>query len=206
MSEIFQSIKELATAAWDKAVDVTGLRIIPYPLLHYPEDNSVCTLDVPGYRQTQTYTCGFVAGLMVLHYFDPDQSACQFYERVRPSIEDGTPTSRLVKALRASGIRVGERRNLTFDWMASFVKKGMPIITAVRRDSGISHWIVVYGVGYRPRRLFIAGDGIPYWDGRCELSYAEFNRKWDGRGEGLVCSKARSGASDCPSPRQSRRL
>ncbi len=43
------------------------------------------TLAVPGYRQVESDTCGFAAGLMVLHTFHPRADIDAFYRRVRPT-------------------------------------------------------------------------------------------------------------------------
>ncbi len=64
----------------DFIADRTGLRLLPDRLRH-PRDPSVETLKVPGYYQAQQYTCGFVAGMMVLRYFDPDYPVERFYQR-----------------------------------------------------------------------------------------------------------------------------
>jgi hypothetical protein len=89
MSEFFHSIREVAGEWWNSLVEKTRLRTVSYPLLHHPDDASVCTLDLPWYRQAQTYTCGFVAGLMVLHYFRPRRSIDRFLRLTYPTPENG---------------------------------------------------------------------------------------------------------------------
>ena len=61
---------ETLTGLLDWAAGVTKVRSLPDILLH-PDDSDVVTLGVPGRFQTQAYTCGFVAGLMILRYFRP---------------------------------------------------------------------------------------------------------------------------------------
>jgi hypothetical protein len=188
-----ESIKERIVSLWDTTLDAAGWRIVPDPLPH-PDDEGICTLDVPGYKQIQSYTCGFVAGAMVLHTFHPHRSLRKFFERCNPSHANGLEIQPLIRSLRSSGVGVSERHHLGFPEIVRTIDEGFPIITLVKAKllgEKMQHWVVIYGYGLSPNRVFIAGDGPPVVGtlmGRKELLWSEFrSRKWDPRGFGLVC-------------------
>jgi hypothetical protein len=184
-------IKELLKPGADDFAEKTGCRVIPDILAH-PHCQNVCTLDMPGYRQLESYTCGFVAGLMVLHTFHPEKSIKRFFNVVASDTEYGTQPHRLVKSLRACGVGVSERGDLNFAAICDMIEEGFPIITLVRTGSpDVVHWVVIYGYGTKPNRVFIAGDGLPlvgHLLGHKQALWPEFARKkWAEKGFGLVC-------------------
>jgi hypothetical protein len=172
------SIGEAATTALDIFAKQTGVRVLNLPLSH-PRTREVTTLMVPGYKQTQTYTCGFVAGLMVLHALYPKSSIEAFYRRVNPDPKWGTTNKKLLEALKLSGIGVSVRRGMQFRDIQRHIDAGFPIITLVKTgDEYTTHWVVIYGYGNEsgknPPRVFVAGrqlfhqPAIP-WPRFCEL-------------------------------------
>ena len=166
----------------------TGIWVLPDWLSH-PNSDDVITLDVPGYFQANTFSCGVTAGLMVLHTFHPSRSKDRFYRRVDPCPEDGTSTAQLVRALRQSRIGVGVRYDLSWDRVNRNVSDGYPIITVVKTgDEDVEHWVVIYGVGKKPNRVFIAANGC-LWITRREYRWKELCSLWppEGKGFGLVC-------------------
>ena len=179
MSGLWSSL----TRAWDRHAPFAFLKD---PLVH-PKEDGVVTLDVPGYRQVQTYTCGYVAGMMVLHYFRPRASADRFWNKCRPDPEDGMGQRKLVRALRSSGVKVGERRHFGFDELHRAIAAGKPVITTVTLPT-TDHWVVIYGVGVSPRRVFIAGNGFPYLNRNKVMTWAQFARHRGGVDGGLICS------------------
>jgi len=147
------------------------------------------TVDVPGYRQVNSYACGAVAGLMALHTFRPDVGARAFVARVAPDPDDGTPASRIVRALEHHGVGARRRYDLDFDKIVRAIDQGCPIITLRNTsDPESSHWIVVYGYGVRPRRLFVGGNGLLR---NPPVPWGTFRRQWSQQGYGLVCSPRR---------------
>jgi hypothetical protein len=162
-------------------------KVIPYRLNH-PDDDNVETLNIRGYRQTDSYSCGFAAALTVVHAWFPHKSIGRFYKEVNPHPEDGTSQTKLVKVLRENHVAVSVHDDLDFDKIAAIIEDRHPIIVTVKRDGGDSHWVVIYGVGHSPRRVFIAGNTFPHrWIGRTEYPWGEFYRMWYGIGEGLIC-------------------
>ena len=175
----------------DDFAEKTGLRVMPDFLAH-PRGDNICTLDMPGYRQIESYTCGFIAGLMVLHTFHPGMSIKRFFDIVGPSAETGTQVSKLVKSLRVCDVGVSQKDDLTFSKICSSIEEGFPIVTLVHtEDPEVDHWVVIYGYGRKPNRVFIAGCGLPlisHLYGEKEVLWAEFAKKrWSDTGFGLVC-------------------
>jgi hypothetical protein len=182
---------ESAKKALDVFASATGMRLFPDPLMH-PGGEDVCTLDLPGYRQLESYTCGFVAGAMVLHTFRPGASLKKFFAHCSPDYEHGLDTKPLIRCLRANGIGVSQRHNLDFERIVSTIDQGYPIITLTKTPrSDEEHWVVIYGYGKKPNRVFVAGEGLPlinHLTGQKEIPWSTFSRsKWAERGFGLVC-------------------
>jgi hypothetical protein len=166
----------------------TGLAAVRARLPAGTGDGEV-TIDVPGYRQVNSYACGAIAGLMVLRTFKPDASVRAFIARVAPDPEDGTPATRITRALEHHGIAVRRRYDLDFDKIARAIDAGHPIITLRNTsDPDSSHWIVVYGVARRPRRLFVGGNGLL---SNPPIPWGTFRRQWSQQGYGLVCAPRR---------------
>jgi hypothetical protein len=169
----------------------TRERLLPDPLSH-PACERANTLDLPGYKQMDGYSCGFVAGAMVLRAFHPRRSLRRFFNLCRSDYDRGISTTALISALRASGVGISIRRDLTFSGIVKTLDAGYPIITVVHTPvPNVDHWVVIYGYGRNPNRLFIAGDGlriIRVWGARKEVAWDTFQQTvWAYRGQGLVC-------------------
>jgi hypothetical protein len=191
-NELPNIVQDIAKKSLDSLSSLTGWRIVPEPLAH-PDDPNVCTLDVPGYKQIESYTCGYVAGAMIMHTFHPRRSLERMIKLCAPDYETGVQTTTLVRALRASGIGVAVRENLTFADICKAIESGYPIVTLTKTPrEDVVHWVVIYGYGKATNRLFIAGDDK--WNfigtllGRKEVSWSDFQRSiWGQRGFGLIC-------------------
>lgn len=180
------TLSELASRALDTFSETTGFVAVRDRLLH-PGGDDVVTLDVPGYKQTNTFCCGATAGLMILRKFKPNASISAFYRLVDPDPDHGTDTGELVRALKKSGVGVDVRYNLTWRSVRRTIHDGYPIATVVNtKDSSIHHWVVIYGVGVNPNRVYLAGDGLP-WIGKREHAWPDFTSRWRPKGFGLVC-------------------
>ena len=186
-------ISEIAIKIRDDITIATGV-VVVRDLLTFSDadDDNAVTLDVKGYRQTDSFSCGFVAGLMALHTFYPKRSIDRFYKLVSPDRDWGTSTTRLLRALRSSGVAVTNQRNLNFDSLYDTVQAGYPLITTVKNGTADDeHWIMIYGVGKSPKRVFIAGNSIPvfgYLTRDHEMRWVDFKKIWAPNGFGLVCS------------------
>jgi hypothetical protein len=102
-------------------------------------------------------------------------------------------TTTLVRALRASGIGVSCRTKMPFADICEAIDSGYPIISLTKTPrSDEVHWVVIYGYGKKPDRVFIAGDDklnfIGTWLGRKEVRWVDFRRSvWGEAGFGLIC-------------------
>jgi hypothetical protein len=166
----------------DRLADKTGIRIMP-DILPHPGGDDVTTLAVPGYRQIDSFSCGAAAALMAVRTFRPGFPAGDFHDLCSPV--DGIQNQRLIRFLRKSGLGVSERGDLTFTAIAEQIDAGFPIITLVNEKDGLQHWVVIYGVGRKPNRVFVAGVKLPFI-GRKAFTWREFSRTWV-TGYGLVC-------------------
>jgi len=172
------------TVNW--VADQTGIRVIGDSLPH-PREPSVQTLRIPGYVQLQPHTCGYVAGLMILHYFRPDYPAERFYQLIRPHQRWGVSRSRLVDTLRLCGLHSTWHRDLDFGKITKAIDQNRPIAMVVRTQTA-KHWVVVYGYGRKPNRLFVAANGLPLLS-RKLYPYSFFRTHyWAEPGSGLVCA------------------
>ena len=173
---------------WDESMEKTTLRVWPSPLTR--ADKNAITLNLPGYRQVCFYTCGFVAGLMVARAHDPELSIEKFYQLVNPT-EDGTSDEQIMEALEKVGVKAKRRLDLSFTNIGKSIMANHPIITSVDRGHLGLHWVVIYGFGWDPLRIFVAGNEVPGLG--CllrshEMTWSDFKDVWDPYGDGLVCS------------------
>lgn len=169
----------------DKLSDWTGVTYFIDPL-EYASCKGEKTLPISGYRQLDSYSCGFVAGLMVLHLFQPNADGEEFYQDVEGD-EDGTTTAQLRRALKQWGVRTSHRQRLNRRSIVSCIDNGNPVIIGVKKPPS-DHWVVIYGYG--PDYLFMAGDGLPWMSKK--ISMRRFMHYWSPRGSGIVCSRERA--------------
>jgi hypothetical protein len=164
----------------------TGI-VVVHANLPYADGEDEVTLDVPGYRQTDSFGCGFAAGLMVLHTFKPRASLDRFYTSVAPNQREGSTPARIIRALGERGISAHPRYDLGFAQIKRAIDAGKPIITLVTSTkANTEHWVVVYGYGLRPNRVFVAGHGLRAGTGA--RRWAQYRRESARAGYGLVCS------------------
>lgn len=171
---------------WDDFWEKTGIELISQPLNDPSDDESETILEIPGYRQTKSYTCGFVAGLMILHTFRPTASITNFYHAVSPLQKEGTTTAKLVSALRLFKIGVKTRRNMTFDEIAEAIEDGTPIATTIEKGKD-EHWIVIYGYGVGPSRLFIAGNNFAGLPMGTDILWSDYKKLIPSNPDWLIC-------------------
>jgi len=186
------------TAGWigDRITDWTGYAATKIPLQQAKGQKEV-TLDVPGYMQLNSYCCGAVTVAMVVKYFRPQMSFGQIYATVDPSPECGAGRTSVARALRTCGVHVSRQHRLTFEQLCSAIDQNRPVLAVIHNPGAeADHWVVVYGYGRRPNRVFIACNGLP-WSRSNRVTRREFERIWTPRGNGIICSKNR------PAPRSS---
>jgi len=141
------------------------LRLIPDPSLGHPDPNEGESLDIRGYTQLDTYSCGAVAGWTILRALYPKSSWKDFYAKCPPSPEDGLDDMPLLKALRSFGIGVGTKGDgLTFEAIKKAIGSGYPILTVLSRGRDLAHWVVIYGYSEtkkpKSQLVYVAGNNF----------------------------------------------
>jgi ABC-type bacteriocin/lantibiotic exporter with double-glycine peptidase domain len=146
-------------------------------------DATVKTLTIPGYSQVRQYTCGYASALMVLHYFRRFVPGRTLYERLGTN-HTGTSQNAMVRELRRSGIAVNIRYDLNLDVLRRAIDRNKLVVGYHHR---LEHWVVLYGYGRDPDRVFVAD---PLRHLRHEHLWSCYGPKLDGFG--IVCSARRS--------------
>lgn len=150
-----------------------------YHLVHPDGDGHVTTLPVHGVRQARNYTCGFATALMVLRYFGSDIPGLELYRRLGTD-RDGTRQSAIVRELRAAGLRANIRYDVDFARVCREIDRNKLIIGYLHDDE---HWLVLYGYGRNPMRVFVAD---PDPDASCEHPWDTYSPRL--ARFGIICS------------------
>lgn len=138
------------------------------------------TLALPGYRQARNYSCGYAAALMVIRHFHPDAPALELFGRLGTG-RDGTRQTAIVRELRRSGVSANVRYDVHFGRIVRSIDQGKPIIGYLH---DIDHWMVIYGYGRAPDRVFVA-DPEPHE--ACEHSWSSYGSRL--AHFGIICSQ-----------------
>ncbi len=117
---------------------------------------------------------------MVLRYFGRTLPAETLFEQLNTA-RDGTRQTAIVQTLRSAGVHANIRYDMTFDNLARQLDRGKLVVGYL---SDIEHWLVVYGYGRTPRRVFVA-DPRPHH--RCQEPWSSYGARL-GR-FGIVCSR-----------------
>ncbi len=110
----------------------TICRYLEHPWTSSWQDRREVILPVPGYFQLDTYSCGFVIGLAVVHSYLPDVDPQEFAVTVRPSPSEGVSEPQLIDALRRFGVRVLRHRHPNFGTFDQQLRLGRPVIVPLR--------------------------------------------------------------------------
>jgi len=179
-----------------KLAEFIGPRI-PASLRRIPDlwddfaDEGDVKLRVKFYSQTDWFSCGPVAASIVVETFHPRADFAAIYRECRPDPLEGTSTARLISGLRTFSVRVSRRRDLGFDELATAIEQGYPIIAGVTYQT-YGHWVVLYGVNRRRKRLFVCNVGC-LGHSRQECTWREWKSWRDPACEALICSGKRFG-------------
>lgn len=173
MNRALQILQDRAVRFADVLSDLSGYAAMRVPLQKACRPGEV-TLDLAGYRQVNSYSCGAVAAAMIAKWFRPGLSFDRVYAAVHPSPESGAGALQVTRALRALGIHVSRKTNLSFPAICHAIDAGQPILVCLRTSrADTNHWVVLYGYGRRPRLVFVAGRGLPFI-GRQRLKWRVF--------------------------------
>jgi hypothetical protein len=147
------------------------------------------TLDLLDYLQTNSYGCGAIAAVMVVRHFHPQVGFGTAYDAVAPLPALGAQPRQVARAMRLCGLRVKARRQVQFGDLCLFIKEGSPFLVVIRYPGADSrHWVVVYGYRRIPDQVYIANNDLPFFS-RNRMSWSIFQKFWEHKGNGLVCSK-----------------
>jgi hypothetical protein len=150
-----------------------------FHLLRPTADPRVTTLPVPGFRQARDYTCGFAATLMVLRYFGADIPGVELFRRLGTD-KGGTRQNAIVRELRAAELRANVRYDVNFTRICREIDRNKLVIGYLHDDE---HWLVIYGYGRDPDRVFVAD---PHPSRECEHAWQPYGERLSGFG--IVCS------------------
>jgi len=159
----------------DQLADALELKHLPDYLTH-PDPEEGASLELTGYSQMHSYTCGAVAGWMVVKAIWPRRSAQKFYQTIAPDPELGTSTRRLIATLKLARVGV-ERTKPKFRHIVEAIDAGFPLIACIDRpNTGYQHWVVIYGYGRQPKTVYLAGNRWEWQRGLKPniLSFVEF--------------------------------
>ncbi len=163
------------------------IAVLPKPHLAPPyfppaprSDPSVRALPIRAYYQARPYTCGFASVLTVLHAYRRYVPAQEVYDRLGTNFT-GTSQNAIIRELRNAGVGASLRYSMSFDDMKGCLDRGKLIISYHHR---LEHWVVLYGYGTGPDRVFVA-DSLP--NNRSEQLWSRYGEKL--RGFGIVCNR-----------------
>lgn len=159
----------------------------PFAVLHRPDDARVVTLPLPGYRQAKNYSCGFATALMVARHYGVELAAPELYALVGTTYW-GTSQTALVRALRQVGVRANIRYDVDFERLATAIDRGKLVVGYLGDDE---HWLVLYGYGRDPDRVYVAD---PRPSQGCEHPWDAYGARLGGFG--IVCSRPRAEAEE----------
>ena len=123
------------TGSANRVTDPTALVALPVPI-EQPEGPREVTLDLPGYLQTNSYSCGAMSAAMVVHRFRPRMGFSRIYDAVDPSPKFGAEPLQVVQALRSCGLRVSHRKKLSFARLCRAIDRGRPIVVLIHKRIG----------------------------------------------------------------------
>jgi len=156
-------------------------------------DATARTVPILGHRQVRSYTCGYASALTVLRYYQPDTRARELYERLGTGA-DGTRQTAIIRELRAAGLGASARYDFDFDRLRAAIDQDKLVVAYFYPAE---HWVVLYGYGTDPDRVFVADSraGEP-----CEHAWAGYGPAL--RGFGIVVSSREPRVIALPEPGQ----
>lgn len=116
------------------------------------------TLPMRAYCQTDSFSCAVSAGWSVLSLLVPESDLQKFDKDCAPCPKMGTPSRRLVKALRKHGASVRLAR-MSLAMVRKCLGSGHPILTAIHCEDDLYHWVAIYGIS--GNMVLLSGRVIP---------------------------------------------
>jgi ABC-type bacteriocin/lantibiotic exporter with double-glycine peptidase domain len=116
---------------------------------------------------------------MVLRFFERDLPAPELFRRLGTG-RDGTRQNSIVRELRRANVSANIRYDVDFERLRTAINRDKPIIGYLDDDE---HWLVIYGYGLDPARVFVAD---PRPNQRCEHLWGQYGPRLNQFG--IVCS------------------
>ena len=152
--------------------------------LRVPHPSNGTSLDIAGYRQNDGYSCGAIAGYIVLKAIHGDVNFREFYEKVAPCPKNGTTDRKLISTLKLFGV-ITKKSDKRLSWreITRAIDGGFPILTTFNYwSSEDTHWVVLYGYS-RSRDIYIAN---PESRAPHRVSYKKYSELYSGD-SGYIC-------------------
>ena len=137
------------------------------------------TLEVSGFRQVRSYTCGYAATALVLDFFGEYVPAAQLFRRLGTG-RDGTRQNAIVREIRAQGIAASVRYDVGFERICNEIDRDKLVVSYL---ADAEHWVVLYGYSRQPDRVYVA-DSRP--EESCEHPWKLYGPRLNQFG--IVCS------------------
>jgi hypothetical protein len=167
---------------WDYIVGKLDIQTIAYVGPEAPLKKDGVCLDLPLYRQVDSFSCGPVAGWTVIKGIYPEaniRNKKAFFKLCRPNPVFGTTTNKLVSALKKTGVGLLVKKNkLSFLEIKKQLNLGFPIIACIQFEGHAeAHWTVVYG--YSKNNVYLANNAYSLNPGAKKatiMSYRRFSK------------------------------
>ena len=117
---------------------------------------------------------------MVLHYFGAQVPAVELFRRLGTG-RDGTRQNAILRELRAAGLRANLRYDVDFARICQEIDHNKLIVGYLH---DLEHWMVIYGYGRRPDRVFVAD---PRPQEGCVQPWQGYQARLGGFG--IICSQ-----------------
>jgi hypothetical protein len=164
--------------------------MIPIPDLFVDSEaeTSAVKLPIRSLHQMDCHSCGPVAAWAVARAFgQPPIGYGKFHRLTRCAAGDGAEPPGVRRALRACGLPSSYREDLDFEALRDIIGSGWPVLTGVGHDMFDGdvgdHWVFVYGVGWKPKRVYLGNQGLPLFS-TVMWSWKRFKREWNPPGLG----------------------
>jgi ABC-type bacteriocin/lantibiotic exporter with double-glycine peptidase domain len=118
---------------------------------------------------------------MIARFFGADTPGSELYSRLGTSGQ-GTSQGAIVRELRAAGVSANIRYDVGFDRIAREINRGKLLVGYL---FDVEHWLVIYGYGRYPDRVFVAD---PRPQQQCEQPWESYGTRLGDFG--IVCSSA----------------
>ncbi len=151
---------------------------------------------IPRVHQIDEHSCGFLAALTVVRYYDPSVPTRDVLEALMPSPTRGCSQQEMIRALKRFEIKARYFERLSWGALRGLADGGSCIIVTVQPEEWVSdHWTVVRGIEEWPEKTVILSNPAPTGydykglDKDGSMSWRDFNHVWWPRGAALVCSR-----------------